>query len=96
MAYFLKKDDPAPGAPGSEEVVTLSNLLPETRYWVSVRAVDDEGNMGPWSARLEGRTAPVAPNPPTAFSCSVLAQSIALSCIFTEGADEGDEDAGGE
>ena len=76
----------------TRESRTLTELNPETTYAVFIRAVDEEDNRGSWSPVAFGSTAPVAPNPPTALSCSAAENSDlpALECEVTEPGDEGE------
>ena len=85
--------DPAPKVAGSQEILGVSGLLPETNYVVFVRAVDEESNRGSWSPASFGSTAPVAPSPPTALSCTAALESNqpALDCEVTEPGDEGNQ-----
>lgn len=36
----------APGDPGSEQIVELTGLMPETDYWIGIRAYDNCSNQG--------------------------------------------------
>ena len=88
----LRFSDPEPLASGSQESRTLTELNPETTYAVFIRAVEEEDNRGSWSPPAFGSTAPVAPNPPTALSCSAAENTDlpTLECEVTEPGDEGE------
>jgi hypothetical protein len=51
----------APKAPGQTENLTVSGLNPGTYYYLSVRAVDEAGNVGPLGASAYAQAKPVEP-----------------------------------
>ncbi|MBN2416491.1 Ig-like domain-containing protein [bacterium] len=60
MSRILSEDDftnanivsniSPPGAPGSQESITVTGLLSGVTYYFAIKAVDDQGNMSPLSA----------------------------------------------
>lgn len=55
-APFYVSGEPAPQVAGSSESFALTGLQPRTRYWASVRAVDEVGNVSPASAVVHDTT----------------------------------------
>lgn len=49
-------NEPAPAAPGSIEIVTVSELKPNTTYYFAVKTMDDAGNTSSISNRAQGQT----------------------------------------
>ncbi|UCH89524.1 MAG: fibronectin type III domain-containing protein [Thermoplasmata archaeon] len=47
-----------PGSPGSTETYTVSNLLPETKYYFAIKARDERPNWGPLSNSPHETTLP--------------------------------------
>ncbi|MBK6685765.1 MAG: discoidin domain-containing protein [Deltaproteobacteria bacterium] len=54
---------PGPAAAGSLQTMTVTSLAGERAYWWAIRAIDNEGNVGPLSPVVTALTNPVAPAP---------------------------------
>jgi lysophospholipase L1-like esterase len=47
---------PQPFPSGTRETFKVRNLKSGQRYWLAIRAIDDWGNLGPWSDVIDMRT----------------------------------------
>ncbi|MEQ8352212.1 MAG: fibronectin type III domain-containing protein [Leptospiraceae bacterium] len=84
-----------PKSAGSPETLLVTSLIPETRYYFCIRAIDSEGNRSVWTDQVDVMTTPAPDLTPPAEITDATAQSSGTNSILLRWNAVGDDGVDG-